>query len=132
MPTVPRVKDVLFDNPTYLYLALALAEVALAAVWYERRGRRTAALLVVPVVLAGGLFALERAVVTDREWIAGAVEDIAADVARGRTAALERHLDERFVASFRGRDVGRAHALALARGQIRLWRVSGMSVRRMM
>ena len=54
----------LFEDPLYVYVALALAELVLAAVWYEKRksaeggasAAKFAPLLLVPPVLAVGVF----------------------------------------------------------------------------
>lgn len=91
-----EAKRVLFESPTYLYVALVVAELALAGIWYERRSRRVAMLLVVPILLAGVVFAIEAAVVTNREQIIEAAREIVADLNEGKTDTLDKYLDDEF------------------------------------
>ncbi len=91
-----ELKRVLFEDPAYLYVAMAVAELALAGIWYERRSRRIAMLLAAPILLAGVVFAIERAVVTDREQIIANFREIVSDVENGGTAAFEKYVDDEF------------------------------------
>ncbi len=93
-----EMKRILFEDPTYLYVALAVAELVLAGICYERRSKRLAILLAVPVLLAGAVFAIERTVVTDREQIIAAFREIVADIEKGNTAAFEKYVDDEFSA----------------------------------
>jgi hypothetical protein len=90
------IKTALLEEPFYIYVALGFAELVLAAIWRERRGRRWALALLVPPVLAGMVFAVEAAVETDREQITRALREIAADAEAGSTAAGARYLDDAY------------------------------------
>ena len=99
-----------FEDPLYLYVLLAIGAGLLAIGWRARRTRRSAMLLIVPPVLAIGVFALELAVVTDRERIIGAAEHIARDLQAGSLAAAEQYLDERFAGPYGTREEALAEA----------------------
>lgn len=93
------IEIALFENPLYLYISLAIAELVLTAIWYERRTRRWAVSLAIPILLAAGIFALETLVVTDREQITTALKEIAAEMQNlprspVKLPVTERHLDE--------------------------------------
>jgi hypothetical protein len=85
-----------FEDPTYVCAALAIAALAMAAAWYERRRRTWLVGAAAMLVLAAGLVVLERAVVTDRERILLAIDDIAAAVSRGDVDAAGKYVDESF------------------------------------
>ncbi|HOD83362.1 MAG: hypothetical protein BWX88_02911 [Planctomycetes bacterium ADurb.Bin126] len=94
------IKSTLFEDPMYLYVALVFAELALGALWYERRTRRWLVSLAIPPLLAVGAYALSELVETDREQILRAVDEIAADVQAGRVDALQQWIDDQFAGHF--------------------------------
>ena len=111
------VRTALFEEPLYVYLALAVAELVIAVLWHERRSMRLAAALIVPPALAGIVFAAATLVVTDREAILSAAGEIARDVAAGRSDAARKYLDDDFLAYYRGRRLGRSEAIEIARAE---------------
>lgn len=114
-----------FEDPLYVYIALAFAELVLAAVWYERRTRRALALLAVPVVLAGGAFLLERAVQTDREVIVASAREMAEGLSAGDFEPLERYVSRDFHGPLGSRDA----VLARSRRVIDRYELSAVEVR---
>jgi len=108
------IKAVLLEDPFSLYVALAIVFVATAAICHERRSRKAPLLLAIPLVLAAAIFSIERLVVTDREKIASAAEEIARSFEEGNAAAILKHLDEDFKASFQGKTVSKADVRAIA------------------
>lgn len=96
------IKSLLFEDPLYLYIALAFAELALVAVWHSRRTRRLALFLAVPLLVGGLVFAIEGLVVTDREQITAAARDIARCIQDGTYTGIPPHLDEQFRVDMRG------------------------------
>ncbi|RPI59393.1 MAG: nuclear transport factor 2 family protein [Planctomycetaceae bacterium] len=94
------LKELFFESPLYVYITLALVELAVAAVWFERRSPKVARWMVVPVLLAGAVFAVERMVVTDREQIVSITEQIARDMEAGDVDAAMTHVDDDFIADF--------------------------------
>ncbi|MBS3735272.1 MAG: hypothetical protein KGY99_10165 [Phycisphaerae bacterium] len=121
------IERLLFEQPLYVYLALALGELILAAVWYERRSRRALALLAIPLVLAGVVFAVERIVRTDREVIRAASYRIAHGLAAGDTEPLAAHLSDDFGGSF----APRRRALQEAREAVRRYSVTAVELGKM-
>jgi len=107
-----------FEDPLYLYVAAALAEAILFVIWRETRKRGLALALLAPVAFAACVFAVSRFVVTDREQIVAATEEIAADVQAGRTTAAEKYLAEDFTGYYRTKQ----HALDEARSAIETYR----------
>ncbi len=87
------LKRLLFETPLAVYVILALAEAAVAAIWHGRRTRRwTRALLVAPVLAAMvGLTAY--LVKTDMEQISSAMTDIARSIETGDLNAADVYLD---------------------------------------
>ena len=73
------LKQLFLEDPTYLYIALAVAELVLIVHWKARRTKQAAKILLIPLVLAGGAYALERFVVTDREQLHQIITEIALD-----------------------------------------------------
>ena len=115
------IKSMLFENPTVLYIVLAVAELVLAFLWWDRRAERSGRTywraLAVPPVLGVALLAMSTLVVTDREQIIAAAKEIAADLSRGNGDALETYLDEKFVVRFEGFPVTRGLVLKLVESQ---------------
>ncbi len=113
-----------FEDPTYVCAALAVAALAMAAVWYERRQRKWLAWGAAMLVLAAGLVVLERAVVTDRERILLAIDDIASAVSRGDVAAAGKYVDE----SFGGWQGSKSVMLAYGRGVLAQYKVRKVAI----
>ena len=118
------IKATLFEDPTYLYVALVFAELALAALWYERRTRGWLLSLAIPPLLAAGAFGLSELVETDREQILRGLDEIAADVEAGRVDALETWLDEQFTGHFGSKK----KAVETARAEIARHAVKGVTI----
>jgi len=88
----------LFEDPTYVYISLALALAVLAALWHERRDRRLAWAMLAPVAAAMVVFTVERLVVTDREKIASATAEIARAIETRQFGLISRCVDTEFSA----------------------------------
>jgi hypothetical protein len=116
-----------FEDPLYVYIALVFAELVLAAIWYERRSRRWAMLLLAPVVAAGAVFAVSTLVVTDREQILAAAARIARDLEGGSVAAAQEYLDD----EYRGVGMDKQGALALGRTAIQTYHIRSIRFTRM-
>ncbi len=82
------------EDPLYVYLTLAFAELVVGAIWHERRSRRWLAALAIPPVLAGVVWAVSAWVVTDRERIIEATRTIARDIEAGHLAVAQEYLDD--------------------------------------
>jgi hypothetical protein len=89
---VETLKTELFERPFYVLFFLAFLEVALIGWWRHRRTGALAAALAVGPLLAVAVLLTARLVVTDRETMQQAVEDMVADANRHSTAAIEKHL----------------------------------------
>ena len=98
MPGMETIKTALFEDPFSVYLVLALAAAAIIVLWRTggRSGGWLAARLLVVAAFAGGVFAIERLVVTDREQIQLALRDIAVSVPAGRIDHAMTYLDEKY------------------------------------
>lgn len=120
---MPAMKATFFEDPAYVYAALVVAEFVLVVVWLSRRNRRWATMLVVPLILGGAVFGLERLVVTDREELVAAAGQIAQDFEAASTAAAERYLDDDLRGSFRSKRA------ALAAGRLAIERYGLAGVR---
>jgi len=126
------VKSLLFENPMYLYIALAAVEVVLLFLWWDRRaeknGRKYLLALAVPPVLGLALLVVSTLVVTDREQIVNAAQEIAADLNAGHGASLKTHLDEKFVCRFAGLPVTRDMVLALIESQKKHYAIGNVEI----
>jgi hypothetical protein len=91
------IKQTLFEDPTAIYIVLGLAELALAALWFYRRTVWSQRLLVAPLLLAAGVFALDALIVTDREQIMETVEVMAEDFETGQMENIDQYIDEAYV-----------------------------------
>ncbi len=123
--------ETFFENPLYIYFALALAELVLVVIWYEKRTSRWVLSLVIPVVLAGVVGLVAHLVVTDRERIIAAVKDIARSVESGQLQQLPDHLDRDFTARLEGLRVGKRQVVALCNSRISRWRIRRVSFAKM-
>jgi GNAT superfamily N-acetyltransferase len=90
------IETMLFEDPFYLYLALGLGVVLLGGVWFHRRETKWLLWALLLVCMGAGLYAVERAVVTDRERIRLALDDIARCVQAGDLDGASVYLDEKF------------------------------------
>lgn len=125
------LKAAFFEDATYVYVALVFTEIAVAAVWWELRGRWAAVLLTVPPILAGGVFLVERAVVTDREQIVTASEAIAAAVESGELESILPHLHEDFRARLGGRTLTRPMVEAALRSRLVRYEIRSVALHRL-
>ena len=71
------LKRALFEDPLTIYVGLGMIEIVLLAVWRRYMTPRRLLALAGPLLLAGGVFLVERMVVTDAELIVAALEEIA-------------------------------------------------------
>ena len=90
------LKQTFLEDPTIVYLILAVAELILAWMWWTRRHHRLLLYLLIPPVLAMAAFTVERLVVTDREQIVLNCHDIARKIEAGDIKSAAEYLDERF------------------------------------
>jgi hypothetical protein len=90
------MKHVLFENPTWLLVILAVVELAIFWYWLKRRTKRSAMTLLIPPILAGLLLGLATLVVTDREQIQSNLQQIADDYQAGRLDAAALYLDDAY------------------------------------
>jgi hypothetical protein len=96
MAGMDAIETTLFEDPFYLYLALGLGAVLMGGAWFRRREAKWLLWALLPVVTGAGVFAMERAVVTERERIRIALDDIARCVQAGDLDAASAYLDEKF------------------------------------
>ena len=113
------LRTAFFEESFTVYLVLVLVEVALFGAWYGRRRAVWLWRMLLPVALAGGVFFLERAVVTDRERILAALDEMALAAERQDIDALATHLDEHY----RGWGLRKIGAVALAKASVLRWRI---------
>ena len=127
MPAVNTITTALFEDPIWIYIALAAMLAALVALWRVRPGRRAAIGLLVPPVLAAAVFIVSAAVVTDRERITAAARAIAADVRAGKTDVLAEYLDE----AYRGFCGTKPQAVKVCEAAIACYGVRVLTLRRL-
>ena len=114
-----NLREALFEDPRYVYGFLAVAELAVVALCYRQRTwRRIAAMLVCPI-LAVGVFAMEKLVVTDREQITAAMHEIARDVQAGSFDKAAAYLDEDLTGDYGGK----AEAAEHGRKMLKAWKI---------
>ena len=121
------MSETFFENPLYVYVALALSEVVLVALFFERRSRRAACLLLVPAALAGVVALVAHLVRTDREKIIAAARDIADAVEAGQFDRIAAHLDDDFSASLDGRTVTKAQTVAVCTTVVKRWDITAVT-----
>jgi len=92
------LKVTFFEDPLVVYIILGAVAVGLTVRWRTaaRSGRWLATGLLILAILAGGIFAMETLVVTDREQIRLALKDIAESVPAGRIEHAMTYLDEKY------------------------------------
>jgi len=115
------IQSILFETSVYVYIVLATVELVVGFLWWERRaersGRKFLYALIVPPVLGVVLLMATALVVTDRQQIRRAAQEIVADVSRGNSGALEKYLDKNFVCRYEGRRIERNLVIALIESQ---------------
>jgi len=121
------LKSTFFENPLYVYVMLAFAELVVAAIWYEKRRPAWAVALLAAPLLAGAVALVERAVVTDREKIVAAAREIAQDIEAGSVAAAEKYLDEQFS----GRWANKRLAVAAGETAIKKYQINSVKLKNM-
>ena len=92
------LQELLFEDPFYVYVVLALAGVVCLGMWRARRQAKWLGAIAVLGLLAVGAYLLDRAVTTDREQIRATLGAMADAAAAGDAEALVSHLDD----SYRG------------------------------
>ena len=88
------------EDPLGVYAVLALAELVIAGLWYRGRTKRLAIALVVPPLLAAGVFALDTAVQTDREQLRSILKEIAEGIESGDFARAAEYLADDFYGDY--------------------------------
>ncbi|MFA6134146.1 MAG: hypothetical protein WC869_09055 [Phycisphaerae bacterium] len=123
------LKQAFLEDPVYVYIFCAFAELVLAGWWYERRTRRAALAMLAPPALAVLAFAIATLVATDREQIIHATHRIARDLENNSLQAAEHYLDPNYT-GLGGNKAGALEAgkAALARGEIEKIRFTSMTV----
>jgi ketosteroid isomerase-like protein len=100
-PAVETLKQTFFEDPTVVYVLLAVAWLVIALFWRRSASTRMTIAMVVPFVLAGAVFLVSRGVWTDREKIVRDVNEIAGAVNEGDFARVRESLEEDFAVSGR-------------------------------
>jgi hypothetical protein len=90
------IQHILFEDPTWLLVVMAVAELVVFWVWLQRRTKRAAMALLVPPILAGMFLALAALVVTDRETIQNNLQQIADDYQAKRLDAAALFLADNY------------------------------------
>ena len=119
------LKTALFENPLGIYIALGAAEVVLLLIWRARRTKRSAAALAAGPILAGIVLLVAALVVTNREQIQSACDEIAEAVNHRDLASVERHLDEDFAGPYQPTE----KLIRLADNAIRQYNLNTISLR---
>ena len=117
------MSETFFESPLYVYVTLVLAELVLGVIWYEsRKGKWVLGLLGPPMLgLAVGL--VEHFVVTDREQIVAAVEEIAEAVETRQLHRMPQHLDEQFTATLGGMRITKDEVVAVCNANVSKWSI---------
>ncbi len=126
------MKELFFEDPFWLYGLLVMVEGVGLVIWRRQRTRESALRLLVPPALAALIFAVATLVVTDRERITKAVNEIAQDVSVGRTAALEKYLDDDFHMTVHGETLDKAKTLQRARKVAGKHRITKVKIKRLL
>ncbi len=119
------LKTALFEDPLGIYIALGTAEVVLLLIWRTRRIKRSAAALAAGAILAGIVLLVAALVVTNREQIQSACDEIAEAVNHRDLASVGRHLDENFVGPYQPTE----KLIRLADNAIRQYNLNTISLR---
>ena len=89
---VDAARKILFEDPLPLWLLLVVVEAVIVAVWLARRAPRWKLAMGIPLLLGGASALTAHLVVTDREYIAAALREMAAGAEAGDFEPVERHL----------------------------------------
>ena len=108
------IRSALFEDPLGVYLILGGIAAILLVVWLTVRTRKAAAAVAVPVALAIAVAVVSTCVVTERERIVEAMEEIAADLESGSVDVLASRVAD----DYSGVGGGRAEALRKCRRSI--------------
>ncbi len=95
------LRRALFEDPLYVYVFLGFVALAMGAMWQGNRSRRWLIAAAVPVVLAIGVFVVERMVETDREKIHAVLAEISEAVTAGDFDRVGQYLDDELGGDYR-------------------------------
>ena len=121
------IKQTFLEGPTYVYIALGIAMLVLAAIGYERRRKADAWRLLIPPALALIVLVVSTLVETDREKFIAAAKDISRSFEAGRMDRIPRRLDPNFTATIDNVALTKPMVEAFARtskGKYRIGKVS--------
>lgn len=113
------LRQTFFEDPLTVYVFLAVAELAVVALCYRQPMRRRVAAMLVCPILAVGVFAMEKLVVTDREQITAAMHEIAQDIQAGSFEKAAAYLDE----DLTGHYGDKAKAAEHGRRMLKAWKI---------
>lgn len=97
MPRMETLKETFLEHPTIVYLALIVAELVLAGLWFKYRGRKKLLYMLIPPLLGLAAYAAERLVVTDREQIVINANEIARRIVAKDLDGIRDYLDEKIL-----------------------------------
>ncbi len=90
------IKANICEDPIYVFISLAVAVLVMLVLWHSNRKTLYLQLIIVPVILAGVVFAMDYYIITDREQIDQAVLAIVTDLEAGKLDAADYYLDDKF------------------------------------
>lgn len=119
------MEELFFENPLKVYFFLAFVEIILGAAWYMRRTPKLAMSLAIAPVLALAVGLVAHFVVTDREQIQQAMEEIGAGVSNGCLAPASKYIDANYsVPLSGGATLKREQLIALAQDAMDTYKIS--------
>jgi hypothetical protein len=123
------LKSLFFEDPTALYIALGVVELAMFAVWYGRRAGRLLVAMTIPPVLAVIIALVAHLVVTDRERIHDALSAISDSAVAGDLKAAETYLDPNLRGPMRGATfMNRDRWLTVGRSMLERYKVESVKL----
>ena len=110
------MEEILFENPLPLYLLLLVVEALIVAVWLARRSSRWKLAMAIPLLLGAASALTAHLVVTEREYVAAALQEMAAGAQVGDFGPVDRYLADDCRMPLVGRSpLGREAVLAACR-----------------
>ena len=123
------MSEIFLENPLSVYITLFFVELILGVFWATNRRRGLLYALIVPPLAGAILGLVAHIVVTDREKILSAVNDISQAISTYETQRIPRYLDDEFRGTFQGKRILKGDVVALCDANIRVHEISAFVFR---
>ena len=120
------IQTALFEEPLVIYIILGIIAIVGLVIFKKQRTRKSARTLLLALASGAAVFAISTLVVTDREQIYAATDEIALAINSDNIQSVERFIDDDFAA--KGPYATRAKAIRWIKHNIKQFEITNVTL----